>query len=102
MAHPAFPPLNRVPEAARCWLFADDIRWRWRGVLGSVTAIAHETVRAVVEAYADGKIALPPPNLKAPGIKTRFAPSFIEGDVDRGTVNMPYTAQTIAEFIGCL
>ena len=77
VALPALPPLYRVPEAARCWLFADDIRWRWRGALGSVTAIAHETVRAVVEAYADGKITLPKPHPNTDKRMTRYAPSFI-------------------------
>ena len=64
---------------------------------GTSAAIEHETVRAVVEAYAEGKIELPKPSSQARSI--RYAPSFSESATvaDRGR---PYTAQSVAEFLG--
>jgi hypothetical protein len=68
---------------------------------GTSAAVEHETVRAVVEAYAKGQIKLPaPPSSVQRGL--RFAPSFVEPSVsDRSeTDGHPYTASQIGEFLG--
>jgi ParB/Sulfiredoxin domain len=70
---------------------------------GTSASVEHETVRAVVEAYADGRVHLPAVPDKTPQSQIRYAPSFIPGiDVLRARVEHPYTVQTLAEFIGWL
>jgi flagellar biosynthesis GTPase FlhF len=66
---------------------------------GSSAAVEHETVRAVVEAYGEGKIALPKPTLRAAGV--RYAPSFSPDSFARAHES-GYTAQTVADFLGWL
>lgn len=56
-------------------------------------------VRAVVGAYADGKVPLPPPEPKAPKSRLRYAPSFRQGYVAGGDRQHPYTARTLAGFL---
>lgn len=67
---------------------------------GTNASVEHETIRAVVEAYAEGKIELPKvkPDTKKEYI--RYAPSFVPGDVLGPVGARPYTAQTLAEFLG--
>lgn len=70
---------------------------------GSSVAVEHETIRAVVQAYAEGKIVLSQPDEKMSRSLLRYAPSFVRGSstatVDH-TEHYPYTAQTVAAFIG--
>ena len=64
-------------------------------------SVEHETVRAVVEALGQGDIELPAPNKKTPRNVIRYAPSFIRGaDVPRAHGEHPYSAETIADFLG--
>ena len=72
---------------------------------GSNVAVEHETVRAVVQAYAEGRIALPKSGIvdgKAGGrLHLRYAPSFIVGNqLDQGRIEKPYTIQAVADFLG--
>lgn len=67
---------------------------------GNVAAIEHETLRSVVQAYAEGKIQLSPPASKGRESYRRNAPSFVQGDVAADREHMPYTAQTVADFLG--
>lgn len=65
----------------------------------SSALIEHETVRAVVEAYASGRIDLGPPNGRKD--QHRYAPSFIIGHLPAASqATRPYTAQTVANFLG--
>ncbi len=66
---------------------------------GALVSIEHETVKAVIEAYAQGIIQLPKLSLKTPKTKIRYAPSF-SFDVPSPTTEHPYTAPMIAEFKG--
>ena len=63
-------------------------------------SVQMETVRAVVEAYGDGKIELPAPAPKATHV--RIAPHFkklsIGGPMDKAA--KPYTAKSVAQFLG--
>lgn len=64
--------------------------------------VEQETVRAVVEAYASGRIALPDVSKDTKKTVIRYAPSFIQGD-DKAPgegQSRPYTATLIAEFLG--
>jgi hypothetical protein len=63
---------------------------------GTSAAIEQETVSAVVEAYAAGKIDLEKPKAKAGSI--RYAPSFLLDKKD--TNDKPYTAEGVARFLG--
>ncbi len=66
---------------------------------GTQASVEHETVRAVIEAYAEGWIDLPNPSLKTSNTKVRYAPSF-SLDAPLPRMDHPYTAQMIAEFKG--
>ena len=68
---------------------------------GSSAAVEHETVRAVVEAYGAGLISLPDP--RKPGVRSdmlRWAPSFAMGELASPDRQAPYTASTVADFLG--
>ena len=67
---------------------------------GTSASVEHETIRAVVEAYAEGRIALEPPDYKTPTRSIRDAPSFAAGDVPLARAEHPYTAERIASFLG--
>jgi ParB-like nuclease domain len=69
---------------------------------GTSAAVEQETVRAVVEAYAAGKIQLPIPALRVNSNQLRYAPSFATRDVFDPDRTHPYTAQEVAEFLGWL
>jgi hypothetical protein len=59
-----------------------------------------ESVRAVVQAYAAGRITKEMPQPKIPR-DTRFAPSFLIGVPKSGTAKtFPYNVQTLATFLG--
>lgn len=68
---------------------------------GTSAPVEQETVRAVVEAYAEGKIKLRGIDPKTYKGQVRYAPSFLlrEVSVDR---NFAYSRQTVAEFLGWL
>jgi len=65
---------------------------------GTSATIEIETVRAVVSAYAEGKISLPAPETSNTSA-VRHAPSFQLGNGETSP-GYPYTASTIAPFIG--
>lgn len=70
--------------------------WSWSA------SVEQETVRAVVQAFADGKIDLPTPS-KAPLHHLRKAPSFRTIETpqgDRSGESKMYTSATIARFLG--
>lgn len=69
---------------------------------GTSASVEHETIRAVIVAYAQGKIELPSPDPATAKAQTRYAPSFVPGDGARAAAHRPYTAQTVAKFIGWL
>ena len=68
---------------------------------GSSPAILQETVKSVVQAYADGEIELGPLSKDAPKSQLRFAPRFAMGDVRAPVRERPYTAGQVAKFAGC-
>ncbi len=53
-----------------------------------------------VDAYAAGKIELEKPGPDASKNQLRHAPSFMMGDVPASTPERPYTAVSVAKFIG--
>jgi len=67
---------------------------------GSDAPVEMETIRTIVEAYAQGKV----PSLKKPeriDKVTRFAPSFLAGqDLGGSPAAYPYTAQSLSEIAG--
>lgn len=64
---------------------------------GTSASIEHETVRAVVEAYAAGKVELRKSSGRVDQL--RHAPSFILGDLGASHRPSAYTAATVAEFL---
>jgi flagellar biosynthesis GTPase FlhF len=65
---------------------------------GSSVAIEHETVRAVVEAYANGQITLGSIGRRTPHGQVRYAPSFVTGCGEEHASH-PYTVQSVADFL---
>jgi hypothetical protein len=60
-----------------------------------------ETVRAVVQAFAAGKISLELPNERTNASHIRNAPYFTHAaDAPPARAQHPYTAQTVAKFLG--
>jgi ParB-like chromosome segregation protein Spo0J len=62
--------------------------------------VEQETVRAVVDAYAGGKVTLPEIPKDTKRVVIRYAPSFVQGDETGEGEQRPYTATAIAEFLG--
>lgn len=71
---------------------------------GSSAAVEIETIDAVVQAYGAGQIELVRPEYGGHrGLResqVRFAPSFVLGLVTPQSRDYPYTAQSVAEFLG--
>ena len=65
------------------------------------TQIIIETVRAVVQAYGEGRITLEPVSKDAAKNRTRSAPSFLLEDKLQNNLS-PYTNDTLAKFLGWL
>lgn len=65
----------------------------------SSPAVEQETVRAVVLAYAERKITLKSPDSRARTDQMRYAPGFVAGSA-RSERSHPYTAETVADFLG--
>jgi ParB-like chromosome segregation protein Spo0J len=59
-----------------------------------------ETVKAVVLAFAAGKIKLKKADKYSPPAAIRYAPSFLKGGSTPGVELRAYNAETISEFIG--
>ncbi len=66
---------------------------------GTVATIEHETVRAVIDAYADGKIELPAIGAKTRGSAICDAPSVVADDRP-GKAHHAYTRLSVALFLG--
>jgi hypothetical protein len=67
---------------------------------GTSAIVEFETVRAVVEAYAAGKIELTQPDSGATKAHVRYAPSFSSGNERSHDSVHRYTAQTVSDFLG--
>lgn len=72
---------------------------------GTSALVTQETVRAVILAFAEGKITLPPVHKNSKGLTSlRFAPSFIRHRMGAVSgvpekADKPYNASTIAEYL---
>ena len=67
---------------------------------GTSAWVGQETIRAVVEAYGEGKIELLPPNPNASAHHIRYAPSFCTGNRPAPGPDTPYTALSVSQFLG--
>ncbi len=71
---------------------------------GSSAVVEHETVKAVVQAYANGKIKLPALDLKVRVGQRRHAPGFVENKCPGGCpgacTGHPYTILSVAKYLG--
>jgi len=64
---------------------------------GTNAEVEHETVRAVVEAYAEGRVVLPEPS-GSEGQKYRYAPGFKSERFEPARTGR-YTAGTVSAFL---
>ena len=68
---------------------------------GHDATVERETVKAVIEAYADGRIKLPKPPKRTKAQVIRYAPSCIAGaSSPPAGDHPPYTSETISKFLG--
>lgn len=87
--------IRKLSDDAMLKIMARENMEEW----GTSAAVEHETVRAVVEAYAEGRIELPEPTAQ----RLRFAPSFAYGSslvARTAGEDHPYDAQGVASFLG--
>jgi hypothetical protein len=89
--------IHDLPDETMLQIMARENMEEW----GTSAAVEHETVRAVVEAYSEGRIELPAPG-RTTHAQLRYAPSFAAGDALVARREHPYTGQTLAEFLGWL
>ena len=68
---------------------------------GSSSEIEHETIKAIVQAYGEGRINLRKMSKKSHSDQIRYAPFLSSEKVTRPR-DHPYTPQTVAEFVGWL
>jgi hypothetical protein len=68
---------------------------------GTSATVEQETIRAVVDAYAEGKIELEKPSMSRGGASSvRYAPHFAKGERFTTDKSFPYNAESIARFLG--
>ena len=87
--------IRNLSDEAMLQMMARENMEEW----GTSAVVEHETIRAVVEAYAEGKVDLAAPKTKIKA-DLRYAPSFVLGSGERPVSHRPYTAETIGTFIG--
>jgi len=89
-------PVRKLSDTDMARIMAHENMEEW----GSSAVVEQETIRAVVEGYAAGKVELPK---AAGGPRARYAPSFISGRRDNSIpakAELAYTADTLANFLG--
>ncbi len=91
--------LRNLSDEAMLQIMARENMEEW----GTSAAVEHETIRAVIGAYAEGKIDLPMPDPATTKAQLRYAPSFVPGEEGAGPARRrPYTVKTVAQFVGWL
>lgn len=93
--------IKKLDDATMLKMMANENMEEW----GTTLEVTQETIRAVVLAYAAGKVELPRPSSDTASIYLRCAPSFIAGSKyeRNGPAARPvrfYTGVTIAKFLG--
>jgi hypothetical protein len=83
---------NPLTDADMVRIMARENHEAW----GAAASVTKETVRVIVEGYAEGRWELPKPV----GQKVRYAPRFTFGTGPRSDSGKPYTEQTLAAFSG--
>ena len=88
--------LKKIDDTNMCKIMAHENMDEW----GSDAAVEQETVRAIIEGYADGRINLPELSEDTPKNKIRNAPHFIQGEPSSSSDERPYTSTQLMEFLG--
>ncbi|RKZ87727.1 MAG: hypothetical protein DRQ39_03750 [Gammaproteobacteria bacterium] len=88
--------IKDLDETAMCKIMVHENMDEW----GSSASVEQESLRAIVEGYADGRIELGELSKDTPSSQIRYAPSFIQGG--RAGLNhaRPYTTTQLASFTG--
>src|SRR5262249_46957427 len=89
-------PVRPLSDTDMARILATENMEEW----GHSSSIEQETVRSIIEGYAEGKIELPPPPAKARADEVRYAPMFKVGHVPSSGSAHAYTILTLAEFLG--
>jgi hypothetical protein len=88
--------IKDLDDEAMLQMMARENMDEWR----TSAVVEQETIRAVVDAYAAGKVTLPEIPKDTKKVVIRCAPSFVQGDETCEGEHRPYTATTIAQFLG--
>jgi hypothetical protein len=88
-------PIRELSDETMLRMMANENMEEW----GASAAVVQETVRAVVLAYAAGRIALGSCARDTNKNKLRYAPSFVQGGPAAAAAERPYTAATVADFL---
>src|ERR1035437_3161293 len=93
--------LKAIPVALRDFTDGEMLMRMTRENLRGELPVVLEAVSAAVQALAEGKIEIPAPERTNPAT-IRYAPSFVPGSKPTSTseVGVPYTAATLAKFLG--
>jgi hypothetical protein len=86
-------PVRDLSDTDMARIMAHENMEEW----GHSTVIEQETLRAIVVAYAEGRIELPKPKHHQ---SLRHAPQFTVGSSSDSGASKPYTSETLAEFLG--
>ena len=90
-------PVRKLDDTAMAKIMANENMEEW----GSSALIEQETIRAIVEGFAEGRIELPKVTASAKG-PFRHAPSFVPdgGRIESQRGESIYTAGTLHKFLG--
>jgi ParB-like chromosome segregation protein Spo0J len=101
--HEELGPKTKVPlivkeldDEAMLQMMARENMEQW----ATSAVVEQETIRATIEAYAEGRVKLPEISKDTKKAVIRCAPSFVQGDDSGDGAKNRYTAVTVAEFLG--
>jgi ParB-like nuclease domain len=88
-------PVRKLDDTTMAKIMAHENmeEWSWSAL------IEQETLRAIVEGFAEGRIELP--KVKTDGNRVRYAPSFLSGGgSNSGRPELGYSATSLSKFLG--
>jgi hypothetical protein len=92
--------LKAIPVAIREFTDGEMLMRMTRENLRGELPVVLEAVSAAVRALAEGKIEIPAPDPSTQKSNLRYAPSFVPGRPSGSEPERPYTAASLARFLG--
>lgn len=88
--------IKDIDDTNMCKIMAHENMEEW----GSDAFVEQETIRAIVQGYADGRVELGDIAPTTHKTKTRYAPSFTQGGESSVSDDYPYTTTQLVDFLG--